>query len=392
MGNEIVRSNTGEAALQSIGLEDVADRVAQIQKVMQEVMREDVHYGVIPGCKKPSMYKPGAEALSVTFQLDPEYDIEKEDLGNGHRGYTITCTIYSIVTGKRLGSGVGYCSTMESKYRYRNAAKVCPECGGEFIIKGKVEYGGGWICFKKKGGCGAKWADGALEIESQKVGKVDNPDIADQYNTVLKMSKKRAYIDGTLTVTGASDIFTQDIEDMKEFQQEMSKAAPQKTVEVSYETVPLPETVKAEKAIVTGSPIDDMAAWMQIHFKHRPEVAKAMLSECFGDGVGWSMIALMDVAHLNQGFIKMKNYLDGIPDNDDLPDMGDKTLAKLLDMKDKVSSHDDVDAMWDIADPDKQCEYELKDDYTSLQVADDYKGLADYVVAAYKLKLKSDEI
>lgn len=36
---------------------------------------------------------------------------------------------------------------------------VCPECGQfSSVIKGKAEYGGGYLCFKKKGGCGAKWA------------------------------------------------------------------------------------------------------------------------------------------------------------------------------------------------------------------------------------------
>jgi hypothetical protein len=34
-------------------------------------------------------------------------------------------------------------------------------------------------------------------------------------NTVLKMAKKRALVDAVLTVLGASDIFTQDIEDME---------------------------------------------------------------------------------------------------------------------------------------------------------------------------------
>jgi len=35
----------------------------------------------------------------------------------------------------------------------------CPECGvTSAIIKGKEEYGGGWLCFAKKGGCGAKFS------------------------------------------------------------------------------------------------------------------------------------------------------------------------------------------------------------------------------------------
>lgn len=41
----------------------------------------------------------------------------------------------------------------------QEAVPVCPECKKtDAVIKGKAEYGGGYLCFKKKGGCGAKWA------------------------------------------------------------------------------------------------------------------------------------------------------------------------------------------------------------------------------------------
>lgn len=36
----------------------------------------------------------------------------------------------------------------------------CPNCGKtEHVIKGKEEFGGGWLCWKNKGGCGEKWPD-----------------------------------------------------------------------------------------------------------------------------------------------------------------------------------------------------------------------------------------
>src|SRR5690606_29527760 len=38
-------------------------------------------------------------------------------------------------------------------------------------------------------------------------------------NTCLKMAKKRAQVDAALTVGSLSDIFTQDLEDMAEFEQ-----------------------------------------------------------------------------------------------------------------------------------------------------------------------------
>ena len=41
--------------------------------------------------------------------------------------------------------------------------RVCPKCEKPAIIKGKTEFGGGWLCFKKKGGCGAKFTDAEWE-------------------------------------------------------------------------------------------------------------------------------------------------------------------------------------------------------------------------------------
>lgn len=52
------------------------------------------------------------------------------------------------------------------------AKPVCPNCQtNEHVIKGKAEYGGGWLCWKSKGGCGEKWqdatpADTALKAET----------------------------------------------------------------------------------------------------------------------------------------------------------------------------------------------------------------------------------
>jgi hypothetical protein len=184
---------------------------------MASVMKEGEHYGKIPGCgDKPALLKPGAEKLSLTFRLAPKYQIKKTDLPNNHREYEITCRLVHINTGQVFGEGVGSCSTMESKYRWRESQRKCPKCGAAAIIKGKAEYGGGWLCFQKKGGCNAKFKDYDQTIEGQTLGRVENPDIADQYNTVLKMAKKRAHVDATLTATAASDIFAQDIEDFSE--------------------------------------------------------------------------------------------------------------------------------------------------------------------------------
>lgn len=196
----------------------VVAQVNLIQEVMRDVMHKDEHYGTIPGTNKPTLLKPGAEKLCLTFRLAPTYDVIERDLGGGHREYRITCRLTSIQTGAVIGDGVGVCSTMESKYRYRHSE---PEDTGvpipgkywEAKKAGKMEEAlaviGGKGFLPKKTAAG--WT-----IHKQGAGRTENPDIADTYNTVLKMAKKRAMVDAAITATGASDIFTQDIEETAE--------------------------------------------------------------------------------------------------------------------------------------------------------------------------------
>jgi hypothetical protein len=196
----------------------VLDHATLIQEVAQSVMKEGEHYGAIPGCgPKPTLLKAGAEKLLATFQLVPLVEVIQTDMPNGHREYRITVSVQTR-EGSLVGQGVGTCSTLEAKYRWRGGKRLCPDCGADAIIKGKKEYGGGWICFQKKGGCGNKWNDGAAAIEGQAVERVENPDIADTYNTVLKMGKKRALVDAAITATAASDFFTQDLDELQEAQ------------------------------------------------------------------------------------------------------------------------------------------------------------------------------
>jgi hypothetical protein len=216
----VVREQNNAVARAQDNAMSVADIIAQvrlIQDVMGKVMTEGEHFGVIPGTgTRKTLLQPGAQKLCMTFRLAPEYVIQESPLERGHKEYRIICTLKSISSGAFVGQGVGVCSTMEGKYRFRGGARKCPECGKEAIIKGKAEYGGGWLCFAKKGGCGEKWPDGAAEIEGQSVDKVEHDNPADFFNTVLKMAKKRAFVDATITATAASDIFTQDIADPEE--------------------------------------------------------------------------------------------------------------------------------------------------------------------------------
>lgn len=192
---------------------DLVARLDAIKDAQSKAMTRDVDYGVIPGTDKPTLYKPGAEKLSVLFQLDVQLVNEKQWGPDDHLTVISHATVFHAPTGSRLGYGEGVCTTRERKYAYRKAERVCPNCNTPAVIKGKAEYGGGWLCWSKRGGCNSKWADGAEAIESQKTGDVDNPDLPDLWNTVVKMAEKRARVDAVLAVTGASALFTQDVED-----------------------------------------------------------------------------------------------------------------------------------------------------------------------------------
>lgn len=189
--------------VQTWSVAKVREQSEQIFNLMREAMRENEHYGVIPGTKKPTLLKGGAEKLCVMFRVRPEYEVNRSDMEDGHREFEVVCTLYHIPSGSVVGQGVGSCSTMESRYRYRTIAEDTGEPIPNDAKENKKKYAAQGLGMRKIDGAW-KWC---------RIGKGENPDIADQYNTVLKMAKKRALVDGVLTMTAASDVFTQDVED-----------------------------------------------------------------------------------------------------------------------------------------------------------------------------------
>ncbi len=200
-----------------LSVEDVLGQMAKIQQVMKAVMKPDIHYGVVPGTSgKPSLYKPGAEKLCLVFRLDPEYEFVTRVEEPAEVAYTVRCTLTHITSGARVASGMGSCSSRETKYGFRKGTRRCPKCKAEAIIKGREEYGGGWLCYGKKGGCGAKYDEKDAAITSQSEQLVPVLNVHDQANTILKMACKRAMVAAVLAGTAASDFFTQDLEDLEE--------------------------------------------------------------------------------------------------------------------------------------------------------------------------------
>lgn len=190
----------------------------RLQRVMRSMMTVGTHYGKIPGTDKDVLLKPGGEVLCQMFRLVPDVKtlISYGDGKNApHITVTSRCTLHhGSIDGPVVAVGEAAGTSWEKKWRYRLAERICPSCGkAGAIIKGKAEYGGGWLCFGKRGGCGAKWADGEAAIEGQQLGQVENLDPYELLNTIVKITNKRARIDAIITGTSSSDLLTQDIEE-----------------------------------------------------------------------------------------------------------------------------------------------------------------------------------
>jgi hypothetical protein len=155
-----------------------------------------------------------------------------------------------MATGTKISSGLGECNSYESKYRFRwvgedqvpasvDKAALKTKTAGRNLSEFKfaidkaettgqygksAEYWKKWQDAIKSGEAkptkkatkGGKEYD-AYELKAEAMlFQIENSDVFDQVNTILKMSKKRALVDAALSAGRLSDLFTQDLEDFVE--------------------------------------------------------------------------------------------------------------------------------------------------------------------------------
>ncbi len=175
--------NTGRMAVS-----EIIAHVALVQEVMRAVMKQEIHYGVIPGTDKPTLYKQGAEVLCMAFRVADTYQVEDLSTNQVVR-YRVTCTGMHQTSGVVLGSGMGEASSGEEKYKWRKAYQEefdSTQADMRRVKKGKYT---------------------TMQVRTEP---------ADLANTILKMANKRAKIAMTINVTACGDMFGQDLEDMDE--------------------------------------------------------------------------------------------------------------------------------------------------------------------------------
>ena len=145
----------------------------------QTTLKRDVDFGVIPGTKQPSLFKAGAQKIANTFRLLQHFEVESsvEDTQTPVFFYRVRCDLVKIAqdgTEYVFTTGHGSANTME-----------------------------------KRNGRNSPW---------------------DAANATLKMAEKRALTAAVLSVSGLSDLFSQDLENEDFMNQEVKVDSPNDTI------------------------------------------------------------------------------------------------------------------------------------------------------------------
>lgn len=198
MADELVKQQESMiAGIDENQVRATMQKIKHFQSIIRESLTQDHDYGAIPGTgNKPTLLKPGAEKILMLMGLTSEYEVTEkvQDYEKGFFAFTVKCVLST--NDIKVTEGFGHANTRESRYLYRWVTeKDVPEGMNKEDLKSRELDG--------KYGRYTKYL-------------IENDDPYTLVNTVLKMAKKRAQVDGALTVASLSDIFTQDLEDMSE--------------------------------------------------------------------------------------------------------------------------------------------------------------------------------
>jgi len=181
----------------ALTISQLVNHVKLVHDVMRAAMTEGVHYGIIPGCDKPSLYQPGAELLATTFRIAVEPAIVREETTDGEYGVLVRATARHAQSGIFLGEHLGYCSTREERHAWRRAMSK-EEFDATSAERRRVR--------KRRGKAGGYYEEHQIR---QSVG--------DKVHVILMIAQKRARVAVIRAATAASEIFTQDIEELPQF-------------------------------------------------------------------------------------------------------------------------------------------------------------------------------
>jgi len=168
-------------------LAEMKEQRKQLEKFVVEQLRDGTDYGVIPGVKEKSLFKPGAEKMASIFQLGSRIvkTDRTVDIKENFAMYEVTVEIFHVPSGKAIAQCTGVTNSQEKKWRERQEY----EWVGQYPNK----------------------------VKKPKGAPVPTP-IGDILNTMCKIAQKRAFVGGVVMATKASDFLTHDLaEDEEDF-------------------------------------------------------------------------------------------------------------------------------------------------------------------------------
>lgn len=245
------------------------------RRIQQTLMTEGRDYGTIPGTQKPTLLKPGAEilALSYGFVLRVE---TSEMPGDGVHApqvrYDAICYVHAGAwDGPIVAVGYGTCNGWEKKYRYRTTygATLCPGCGKAGLVHTKARNDRPeqwWHPVDPRGmepgsGCGENFPYDT-KVERVIGETIENPDPYDLANTILKIAEKRAAVDGILRATGTSGLFTvEEDEDDKKAEKPEARSRREFNDWVAETGLDPAEVMDLGKTIYPGRDLRRIAIW-----------------------------------------------------------------------------------------------------------------------------------
>jgi hypothetical protein len=155
----------------------IGESIKQAEKLVTTVLEPDIDFGIHPGTSSMALRDSGGSKIANAFNCFPDYTILNIREDDEVISYLIQVKLIHRGTGRVVATGVGACSTMESKYAYRYVEDPA-ELG---LDKASLKFD------KKK----KKW-------------RIPNPETEDLGNTILKMAAKRGEIDASQSLPGVS--------------------------------------------------------------------------------------------------------------------------------------------------------------------------------------------
>jgi len=279
-------------------LEQAKRQQIELRQYCFEILQPGTDFGIIPGTErkikdkdgketikaKKVLLKPGAERLCQFLKLYPRFQpmtkIEIFDPAKPLFHYQYECQLFHMQSGHIVGTGIGSCNSMESKYRWRAAKQKCPSCGAECLkiskFPDKKTNDKGFYCYAKIGGCGAQFHSTDERITSQETGKVPNPDPFDQINTIDKMAQKRSLLAAVLITAGVSEYFTQDMEDFGDVDTSTGEVKDGQVDKADQGKGGAPSEPGTPAHPVSGPPEDDIPTdWPEEEIQDRAGMEKA---------------------------------------------------------------------------------------------------------------------